>query len=601
MGSTMRYVLSVFMGILILFNTAFGLVISPSYTYDYSFVDGIDWWTAEEAGYSMDENLSQMSDETMVILSEKYLVAETQPEDDEFSYLLTFTGGATAVSSGYTYTVTEGYVDETDLANGYSVESAALIASNNTKVLQAMLTDVYNQGGGTVYVTGGDFKIGSIKVYSNTTLRIAEGASLEAVTYDEKVAMTAMAKDANGVAVSNLGSIVIQITNSSNVTIEGPGTIIGNGYSYTDGSMGEGYSLTPEDMETFSMQTYVVAFRQYISYAKSSSGRAYTIRTANVDGLTIRNLVSEESGNWNMRIHTSTDVLVENIIINNNVHVENGDGINFVGCDGVTMINSFVCAADDGICLKTSSLSSYSGDDGCYNHYIANCEVTSLASCFKIGTPTSGAVDNIVVENCNFFRADIMGGYAGISLESADGTVMTNVTISNINMDGILSPLLIWLGNRLDHGVDEIGSISGVTVENIYAKDVDVASAIVGCTDLDDITSINYVEDVTLRNFYVTYREGVTEDLSLPGIMEALLAQTSSTVYPEISRVLYLGMGNYEESLMYDMPVYGLYCRYVDGLTVENFNVVPREDTVLPLDNVQSVFDRFSVNNVSWT
>lgn len=598
MGSTMRYVLAVFMGIMTLITSAFS-VLTPASAYDYSFVDEIDWWTAEEAGYYMDESNSMMSDESMEIITAKYLTTETTPEEDEFAYLLDFTAGATAESSGYTYTVTEGYAEET--AAGYYVAQSAVIASNNTKVLQAMLDDVYAAGGGTVYVSGGAYKIASIKVYSNTTLRIAEGSSLVNVTYDEKVYLTNLGTDENGVAVSNFGSILIQITNSENVTIEGPGSIDGNGRTYCDDAMGVGGSLLPEDMTTFSMQSYVVSFRQYICYAKSSSGRGYTIRTSNVDGLTIRNLLSEESGNWNMRIHTSTDVLVENVIINNNVHVENGDGINFVGCDGVTMTHCFVAAADDGICLKTSSLASYSGDDGCTDHYISDCEVTSLASCFKIGTPTSGAVDNINVWDCNFFRADIMGGYAGISLESADGTVMTNVNISDINMDGILSPVLIWLGNRLDHGVDEIGSISGVTIENIYAKDVDVASAIVGCTDLDDITTINYVEDVTLRNFYVTYREGVTEDLSLPGIMEVLLAQTSSTVYPEISRVLYLGMGNYEESLMYDMPVYGLYCRYVDGLTVENFNVKPREDTVLPLDNVQSVFDRFSVNNVSWT
>lgn len=599
MNSTTRYIFAVLMGIITLFTSAFGVMIPSTSTDDYSFADEIDWWTAEDAGYTMNEEGSMMSDESMEIIVEKYLTDETQPEDDKFDYLLNFTGGATAVSSGYTYTVVEGYTDET--AQGYYVEQSAKIASNNTKVLQAMLDDVYAKGGGTVYISGGDYKVTSIKVYSNTTLRIAEGSSIVNVTYDEKVYLTELGTDDNGVAVSNFGSIMIQITNSENVTIEGPGAIYANGASYTDESIGEGSALLPEAMTTFNIKDYVLAFRSYICYAKTSSGRGYTIRTNNVDGLTIYNLLSEESGNWNMRIHKSTDVVVENVIINNNVHVENADGINFVGCSGVTMTHCFVAAADDGICLKTSALSSYSGDDGCSDHYISDCEVTSLASCFKIGTPTSGAVDNINVTNCNFFRSGIMGGYAGISLESADGTVMTNVNISDINMDGILSPVLIWLGNRMEHGVDEVGSISDVTIENIYAKDVDVSSAIVGCTDEDDMSIIYYVEDVTLRNFYVTYREGVTEDLSLPGVLEILLAQTSSTVYPEISRVLYLGMGNYEESLMFDMPVYGLYCRYVDGLTVENFNVKPREDTVLPLDNVQSVFDRFSVNNVSWT
>lgn len=84
------------------------------------------------------------------------------------------------------------------------------------------------------------------------------------------------------------------------------------------------------------------------------------------------------------------------------------------------------------------------------------------------------------------------------------------------------SPVYICVGARLNYDAENPGSISNVVIENITARDVDLPSAIIGCTSPDDIT-------------------------------------------------------------------------------IENFNVIPREDTTLPLDNVQDVFDRFFVYNVSWT
>ena len=59
----------------------------------------------------------------------------------------------------------------------------------------------------------------------------------------------------------------------------------------------------------------------------------------------------------------------------------------------------------------------------------------------------------------------------------------------------------------------------------------------------------------------------------------------NGTVY--IPRVLYLGLGDYESSIMKDYPVYSLYVKYVDGLTVKDFNVLPRTCNTRRLNNIR--------------
>lgn len=460
-----------------------------------------------------------------------------------------------------------------------STEKTAGVA--NAQIINEAIDKVTNAGGGIVYIKGGNYVTNTVTLKSNVTLKIAGDAKLISIGYDEHMALKEQKKGLNGG--------VIRIVDAENVTIEGPGTIDGFGSDFMKEPK-KNSGLKVEDFPVFNLKEYNLAFRDYIRYHKGS--RAHVIWAKDVTNLTISNVHLRESANWNMRIINCTNVDVHNTIIDNNVHIENGDGVNYVGCNNVVMRDCFVAAADDAICLKADT------GKGCYNHKIYNCEVMSLANCFKIGTPTVEPVENIEVYDCKFFKAGIMGGYAGIALESADGTDMKNVYIHDIDMDGVLSPVLIWLGCRMEHGGEKVGSISDITIENITANNVDVPSAIRGCV----YEGKNYyVENVTLRNFNVVYRDS-QENLDLPGPLEYFYATAAADVYPDITRVFYLGNSNnrYEDSAMKDYPVYGLYAIYVNGLTVENFNVKPRSCNELPCDNLRKASDRFRAENITW-
>lgn len=547
---------------LLTINSSIGIfAVSSSATYDESIFDDL-----YESGYEMDGgHVADIPVEDYLIFADSYEI-----ERDEAK--------AAAQAQGYIFidVIAEGY-DVTTTNNG--IENAAAINEAVTKASEA--------GGGTVYISNSGmetiYETGTIYMQSNVTLKIGANTTLESLTYEERTEL------------GGLSIAVIKIYGCDNVTIEGPGTIDAQGQTYMDESL-LGGSLLASDVTSFNLKEYNLAWRQYITYKYGS--RVQLMRTNNVDGLTVKNITLHDSAAFAMWVNETDNILVENVIIDNNVHTENGDGVDFINCNNVVMHDCFVCAADDGISIKAN-------EDTCINYEIYNCEVTALANCFKIGTPTANEISNIEVYDCEFFRAGIMGGYAGIALESADGTVMSDVYIHDIQMDGVLSPLLIWLGYRLaysDTTTDQIGSISGIVIENVEANNVDVPCAIVGCSSgLADWSEIHYVEDVTLTNFVIKYREGVTEDLDLPGALEIILAQSGPDEYPEITRVMYLGLTNYNDSLMFDFPVYGLYCRYVKDLTITDFYVMGREGTELPLDNVQSVFDRYFAEDITWT
>ena len=157
------------------------------------------------------------------------------------------------------------------------------------------------------------------------------------------------------------------------------------------------------------------------------------------------NLILENSAMWTLNVNSSNDINISNLVINNNRHVANCDGIDICGSSNVVIKNCFISTADDGIALKNNMNISTSGDDGLRiknnlditckqgmsNVFIHNCEVVSCTNAFKIGTETSLDISDVTVENCKFYLTDIYpAGVSGISIESCDGAKVKNININ---------------------------------------------------------------------------------------------------------------------------------------------------------------------------
>lgn len=401
--------------------------------------------------------------------------------------------------------------------------------------------------GGVVYIPCGEYKVSTIKLESDITLFISEGARLVSLDCDE-----------NENSESPLYCGVIYAENAENIVVTGGGTICGNGESYT---------LEPEEdeplyaLQEFNLYTRVIESRKRIRFGKDTV-RNNIINFNGCKNVIVDNIILEESAGWTFVLNHCEDVTVKNMVIDNSMHVANTDGIDICASSNVSISDCFIATGDDAIVLK-------SNDGEISDIFVENCVLSSFANCFKIGTETQFDINNINVKNCKFFLPNgITGGYAGIAIESADGANISDISIDNIEMDGISSPILIWLGDRLKYEREKVGSICNVKISNVNAVNTELPSAITGCKHNGKIYR---VQNVILENINAVYRD-TKENLDI----RRNVSGVSMNGYPEITRVSHFYFKSHELSGYWDLPCYSLFIRYADDVQYSEYKTVPR-------------------------
>lgn len=447
-------------------------------------------------------------------------------------------------------------------------------AAENTVAIQSAL-DEAELGGAVVKVSGGVYFTGTLSMRSGVTLYIEKDSALKIPDYDDVT---------DDEKRELLRGALIRAEDVDGWTVVGPGRLDGNGTDYTKESENPTKNLPAQ---TFNLKSKVLSGRERIRERKNDEFGCNIVYARGCDDVTIENLIIYESSTWTVNLESCDGVRIEDVVIDNNIYVANSDGIDVSGSSNVAISHCFIATGDDGIVLKSAA-----GEIN--NVDVEDCEIMSLANNFKIGTETGSDVSDVTVKDCYFFSAEIVGGYAGIAIESADGADISGVTISGITMNNVPSALLIWLGCRLDenNGSDgQVGSIDGVTVKDVYAKDVDIASAVVGC----EYKGVRYpVRNVILDNVNIAYRE-CGEDLNIYNGNDVLHANMNG--YPEITRVSHVYLISHELSSYYDMPVYGLYFYNVDNVRATAFNVMPRSVNTRPFTNAGTYDSRDGIVN----
>ncbi len=89
----------------------------------------------------------------------------------------------------------------------------------------------------------------------------------------------------------------------------------------------------------------------------------------------------------------------------------NRDGIDIDSCDRVRISNCLVETGDDAIVLKATA------HRPCRNVTVTNCNLSSQAAAFKLGTESNGGFESIVMSNCTIYDT----GGSGIALLMVDG------------------------------------------------------------------------------------------------------------------------------------------------------------------------------------
>jgi polygalacturonase len=402
-------------------------------------------------------------------------------------------------------------------------------------------------GGGTVRFPPGIYLCYSIHLKSNITLHLGPGATILAADPVQESGTGYDSPEPNAwdkyqdFGHSHWRNSLMWGEEIANLAITGPGLIWGRGLSRGEGDSklapGVGNkSISLKNCRNVTLRDFSILH-----------GGHFAILATGVDNLTIDNL----------RIDT------------------NRDGIDIDCCRNVRVSNCSVNSPwDDGICLK----SSYGlGFARATDHVtITNCYVTggyeegtlldatykrigpgykaSRNGRIKFGTESNGGFRNITISNC------VIDDCRGLALETVDGGMLEDVSITNITMRDITDvPFFLRLGSRM-RGPEgtPIGQlrrviISNVVVSNCASRQACIISGIPG----------HYIEYVKVSEIYVLHQGGGTKEDA--GIQPPEL----ENVYPEPSR-----FGT--------MPAHGFYIRHMRNIDLRDVEVRSTKEEFRP-------------------
>lgn len=435
------------------------------------------------------------------------------------------------LNSGFAQSLQQkGWINVKDfgaVGNGKSVD---------TRSINEAIDAAANAGGGTVLLPAGTYLSYSIHLKSNICLYLDQGCVLMAADsssggkYD--VPEPNPYDKYQDYGHSHWHNSLIWGENLENISIIGPGIISGNGLSRSASEK------RPVGNKAISLK---LCRNVILKDFTLLNGGHFGILATGVDNFTLDNLKMDT----------------------------NRDGMDIDCCSNVRISNCTVNSPwDDAICLKSSFALGYNRST--QNVTITNCQVSGydLGTFFngtyqrkewnrvpdkqgptgriKFGTESNGGFKNITISNCVFDYC------RGLALETVDGALLEDVSITNITMrDVVNSPLFLRIGSRMraPEGMP-VGSLRRVIISNIIAYNADAhfASIISG-------TPKNDIEDIQLNNIRIYYRQ-------------------IDSPMNKVQQIVPEPVKNYPEPANFGvLPVYGFFIRHAKNIEINNLEV----------------------------
>jgi len=430
----------------------------------------------------------------------------------------------------------------------------------DSPAINKAIEDVAARGGGTLCFPAGTYRCYSIRLKSNVALFLGQGSTILAADSPE---------DGNGkgydAAESNSPwenyqdyghnhwhNSLIWGEGLDNISILGPGLIWGKGLSrgLDDGLKAESPGVGNKAIALKHCRN--VLLRDF----SVLHGGHFGLLATGVDNLTIDNLTIDT----------------------------NRDGMDIDCCRNVHISNCSVNSPwDDGICLKSSYALGYpratemvtitnclvAGDfeegallNGSFKRFAADASKVWRTGRIKFGTESNGGFKNITVSNCVF---DACQGFA---LESVDGALLEDVSITNITMRDLYNPPFFFrLGARM-RGPE--GAAMG-RIRRVYISNVVCSNAQSSISSILSGIPGHEIEDVRFRDITIEHRGG--------GVPEAgpLRLPEKEKEYPE-------------PTMFGPTPSHGFFLRHVRGIEMDGLRIICQKEDARPafvLDDVQ--------------
>lgn len=453
-------------------------------------------------------------------------------------------------------------------ANQYNVKTFGATGDGktvDTPAINKTIDAAAAAGGGTVYFPAGNYLSVSIHLKSNIALYLEQGATIIAANTSTEVKYDPPEPNEwdkyQDFGHTHWHNSLIWGENLTNVSILGPGMIWGKGLVRSGGQ-----SRTPQQNDALNgvranePKTPFGYPNPRDAVEPGWGNKAIALKLCR--NVIIRDITILHGGHFAILATGVDNFTVDNVKIDTN-----RDGIDIDACKNVRVSNCTVNSPfDDAICPKSSFALGYAR--ATENVTITNCQVSgydegtlldgtykrefrnqngtfSPTGRIKFGTESNGGFKNITIDNCVFDYC------RGLALESVDGALLEDVTISNITMRDVSNcPIFLRLGSRMRGPAGPpVGELRRVKLSNIvvYNAEAKYASIISGIPGHD-------IEDITLSNIRVYYKGGGTKQQA------ALKPPEKETDYPE-------------PTMFGEIPAYGFFVRHVRGLEMNDVKV----------------------------
>jgi polygalacturonase len=351
--------------------------------------------------------------------------------------------------------------------------------AKDTAALQSAIDACAQRGGGIVLLRAGMYLTAPIELKSNIELKLEKGATLLGSTDRQDYPPHTEFR------LPDLEPLVNAI-DAGNVTIDGEGTIDGNGQSWWD----EARSIKDHGvLGTGHPRPKLILFDH--------------CKHVRIEGITVQN-----SPMWQVVPYYSDDVTIRNVRILAPEHSPNTDAIDPFSSSHVVIDHVYADVGDDDVAIKSGPINSPGPDAPSRDITITDCTFMHGHG-LSIGSEIAGGAQNIRAERVHFEGTD-----NGIRIKANRdrGNDVSGIILRDIEMKDVKNALIISEYYPKILPAEGVTSapvtrltphFHDITIENLTATGSDSAGAIVGLPEAP-------VTNLILRHVSISAHTGLS-------------------------------------------------------------------------------------------
>ena len=421
-------------------------------------------------------------------------------------------------------------------------------AKQNTEILQNAI-DTLADSHGRVIVPPGRWTVTTLNLKSNVTLVLPRDATLVAHHNLADYPVYELCDSNHDRQPYHL----IRIADAANVTVEGDGTIDGQGPAFWDPPL---------------------AGSPWIRHRIKRPSPLIEIRDST--NVTLKDVTIVESPGWTVHTLRCRHVRMDGLKIRNHMFGPNNDGLDITGCSDVIISNCDITGRDDNIIIKSMPDAPL-----CERIAVMNCVLETNCANLGLGAESFGTIRDVTMTNCV-----IRNGLRPIMVEMWDAGLVENLVVSNVTGRCFtdVNPVRPIYLNVQYHGRKDgkLGTLRNVNISGVTMTTQ--GRCVLTCADG------GVMENVTLRDIHLRLEKMEDPHATVAASKSAQLSNDSPhtraaravVVADSIKRLsLYNIVSDWAEAP--PVPYHALLCRNLQQAVIDCPHLYPSSADVVPL------------------